>query len=163
MEEMLIRFMENMSDRVTGPMKFRLLLQPLMATIFAIQGGLADAKAGKAPYFWGLITDPAHRSEMVQDGWKSVGKVFVLAMILDVVYQLIALRFVYPGEAIVTAFVLAIVPYLLLRGFVTRIARPWYLEAEQGRGQEVVSSVTDKHADVDGSAVRRFVNTLAAA
>jgi hypothetical protein len=31
-------------------------------------------------------------------------------------------RFVYPGEALIVAFILAIVPYLLLRGLVTRIA-----------------------------------------
>jgi hypothetical protein len=60
---------------------------------------------------------------MVEDGWKSVGKVFMLALVLDVVYQLIQLRFVYPGEAIVVALVLAIVPYLILRGLVTRVAR----------------------------------------
>ena len=52
---------------------------------------------------------------MVKDGWKSVGKVFVLALILDVVYQFVATAFVYPGEAIATALLLAIVPYLILR------------------------------------------------
>lgn len=36
---------------------------------------------------------------------------FILALILDVVYQIIVLRFVYPGEAIIVAFVLAIMPY----------------------------------------------------
>ena len=123
MEEMWMRFVENMTDRVSGPMKFRLLLQPVMASIFAIVSGLKDAKAGKPPYFWGLLTDPAHRRDMVKDGWKSVGKVFVLALILDVVYQIIVQRFVYPGEAIVVAFVLAIVPYLIVRGLVTRLAR----------------------------------------
>jgi hypothetical protein len=30
-------------------------------------------------------------------------------------------RFVYPGEVILVAFMLAIVPYLLLRGLVTRL------------------------------------------
>jgi hypothetical protein len=33
------------------------------------------------------------------------------------------LRFVYPGEALIVAFVLSIVPYLLLRGLATRLAR----------------------------------------
>jgi hypothetical protein len=123
MDEIWMRFVTDMTDRVSGPMKFRLLLQPVMASIFAIVSGLKDAKAGKPPYFWGLLTDPAHRRDMVKDGWKSVGKVFVLALILDVVYQIIVQRFVYPGEAIVVAFVLAIVPYLILRGLVTRLAR----------------------------------------
>ncbi|KAF1721247.1 hypothetical protein SAMN06296416_101187 [Pseudoxanthomonas wuyuanensis] len=122
MDEMWMRFVENLTDRVSGPMKFRLLLQPVMASVFAVVSGLKDAKAGKPPYFWSLLTDPVHRRDMVKDGWKSVGKVFVLALILDVVYQVIVLRFVYPGEAIVVAFVLAILPYLILRGLVTRIA-----------------------------------------
>jgi hypothetical protein len=94
-----------------------------MAVIFAVISGLKDARTGKPPYFWALLTDPAHRREMIRDGWKSVGKVFVLALILDVVYQVIVLRFVYPGEAIVVALALAIVPYLIVRGLVTRIAR----------------------------------------
>jgi hypothetical protein len=60
---------------------------------------------------------------MLKDGWKDVGKVFTLAILLDVVYQFIVARFVYPLEAIVVAFLLAIVPYLLVRGMVTRITR----------------------------------------
>ena len=124
MEEMWMRFVTDMGDRVSGPMKFRLLLQPVMAVLFATRSGLKDARTGKPPYFWSLLTDPAHRREMVKDGWKSVGKVFVLALALDVVYQVVVLRFVYPGEAIIVALLLAIVPYLLVRGLVTRIARP---------------------------------------
>jgi hypothetical protein len=122
MDDIWMRIMENMADRVSGPMKFRLILQPVMASIFAILAGLKDAKAGNPPYFWGLVTNPAQRADMIKDGWKSVGKVFVLALILDVVYQLIVERFVYPGEALIVAFALAIVPYLILRGLVTRLA-----------------------------------------
>ena len=58
---------------------------------------------------------------MVKDGWKSVGKVFVLALILDVIYQIVATRYVYGGEAIATALTLAIAPYLILRALVTRL------------------------------------------
>lgn len=122
MEEMFARFIEDMGARVSGPMKFRILLQPVMASIFAILAGLKDAKAGKPAYFWALFTQPEHRREMLKDGWKSVGKVFVLAMVLDIVYQLIVQRWVYPGEVIIVAFILAIVPYLILRGLVNRIA-----------------------------------------
>lgn len=123
MDDLWTRIAENMIGRITGPMKFRLLLQPTMAAIFAIRAGLADAKTGKPPYFWGLLTDPTHRANMLEDGWKSVGKIFVLAMVFDVIYQIIVERFVYPGEALIVALVLAIVPYLLLRGLVTRLAR----------------------------------------
>lgn len=44
-----MRFVEDPIDRVSGPMKFRLVLQPMMAALFAIRSGLADARAGKPP------------------------------------------------------------------------------------------------------------------
>jgi hypothetical protein len=42
---------------------------------------------------------------------------------MDAIYQFIVLRWFYPGEALVTALVLAVLPYLFIRGPVTRIAR----------------------------------------
>jgi hypothetical protein len=42
---------------------------------------------------------------------------------MDVVYQVIDLRFVYAVEAIIAALVLAIMPRLTLRRLVTRAAR----------------------------------------
>jgi len=124
MDNTWMRMASQLIARVSGPMKFRLVLQPSMAAFFAIRSGLADAKAGKSPYFWGLLTNHGQRIDMIKDGWKSVGKVFLLAMVLDAVYQIIVLRAVYAGEMIIVAFVLAIVPYLILRGLVNRLARP---------------------------------------
>jgi hypothetical protein len=140
MDDIWTRVGQNLIARVSGPMKFRLVLQPTMAAIFAIRAGLADASLGNAPYFWRLFSDPAHRREIVKDGWKSVGKVFILAMVLDAVYQLIEEHFIYPGEMVIVAFVLSIVPYLLLRGLVTRLARKTV--AHHGRdGQAPTSTV----------------------
>jgi hypothetical protein len=123
MDPMIARISHNLDARVTGPMHFRLLLQPGVATFFAIRDGLKDAREGEPPYFWALFTDKVERESMVKNGWKSVGKVFILAMVLDVVYQLIEHRWtVYPDEAVLVAIILAIVPYLLLRGPINRIA-----------------------------------------
>jgi hypothetical protein len=121
MDDIWSRIAGNMVNRVSGPMRLRLILQPTMAVIFAIRSGLQDARSGKRPYFWTLATDPAARAELIKDGWKSVGKVFMAALAVDVVYQVVELRFVYPGEAVIVAFLLAIVPYLILRGLVTRL------------------------------------------
>jgi hypothetical protein len=123
MDHILDRVGTQLIARVSGPMKFRLVLQPCMAAFFAIRSGLADAKSGRSPYFWTMVSDPNERAELLKEGWKSVGKVFILAIVLDVIYQIIELHFVYVGEAIIVAFILAILPYLILRGLVTRIAR----------------------------------------
>ena len=123
MEDLLNRIFENLVDRVSGPMKFRLILQPLMAILFAVRDGLKDAKKGQPAYFWALFTDTANRRDMLRDGWKSVGKIFIIAIIIDLVYQIIVLRWFYPLEALIVAAILAFLPYLLIRGPVNRIAR----------------------------------------
>ena len=68
-------------------------------------------------------SNPPDRHDMLKEAWKRIGKVFILAMVLDAVYQLIELHFVYPGEMIIVAFLLAIVPYPLLRGPTMRLAQ----------------------------------------
>ena len=52
MDNMGVRIASQLVARVSGPMKFRLVLQPAMAAFLAIRSGLADAKAGRPPYFW---------------------------------------------------------------------------------------------------------------
>jgi len=121
MDDILTRFFQNIADRLHGPMNFRLVLQPLMAVFFAVLDGRKDARTGNPPYFWALFNDPEHRRDMLRSGWKSVGKIFAVAMILDAIYQFRVLSWFYPGEAVVVAFILAIVPYVLLRGLANRL------------------------------------------
>ncbi|MGA8490425.1 MAG: hypothetical protein WB711_08395 [Terriglobales bacterium] len=123
MDGMWERVGSQLLARVSGPMKFRLVLQPCMAAFFAIRSGIADAKAGKPPYFWELISNPPEREDMLKEAWKRIGKVFILALVLDAVYQLIELHTIYFGEMIIVAFILAIVPYVILRGPAMRVAR----------------------------------------
>jgi len=52
-------------------------------------------------------------------------KVFIMAVVVDGVYQWLVFRWVYPFEAMVTAVILAIIPYVALRGIANRLARPW--------------------------------------
>ena len=86
MEDLFSRIVEDLVGRVSGPMTFRLILQPVMAAIFPIRSGLKDAKQNKPPYFWALFTDSEHRRDMMRDGWKSVGRVFLLGIIMDAIY-----------------------------------------------------------------------------
>jgi len=123
MENILQRIVENLFGRLDGPMHFRFILQPLMASIFALRDGIKDAKTGKPAYFWTIVFDAGQRKEFLADGWKHVGKIIIFACVLDIVYQVKVLHAIYPGEVLIVAFLLAVVPYLLLRGPVNRIAR----------------------------------------
>jgi hypothetical protein len=123
MRDMLMRALINITDRVGGPMTLRIILQPTMAALFAVRDGLKDARTGRPPYFWKILTNPQRRGDLLREGWKSIARVFFLAVIMDVIYQLIVVRWVYPLETILVASLLAGVPYLLVRGPVNRIVR----------------------------------------
>lgn len=120
MGDFLSTFWTDFLARFDGPLHFRLFVQPLMAIVFAVRDGTRDARDGRSAYLWTLLTDAAQRRYLLESGWKGISKVFVLAVVLDVVYQLIVWREVKPVQALLTAAVLALVPYALLRGPVNR-------------------------------------------
>ena len=123
MEDLFNWAWSHLIGRVAGPLKFRLVLQPIMAAIFAIRAGLKDAREGRAPYGWAIFTEPARRGELIREGWQAVTQVFILGAVMDVIYQYVVLGWIYPVAALFVAFLLAFVPYLLIRGPVNRIAR----------------------------------------
>jgi|SRR5215831_71003 len=125
MDDFFSRICEDLVGRLHGPLSFRFILQPVMATIFAFRDGIRDAQQGEPAYFWSLFTDSGRRSDRIRGGWKTISRVFILAVIMDVIYQLIVLHTIYPGEALIVAIVLAILPYLVLRGPINRLVRHW--------------------------------------
>ena len=133
MEDILARFWENLVARSSGPMHFRLLIQPIVAGSLAIRAGLNDARNGRPAFLWSVITNPEYRPELLGQGTRDVGKVFGVAVVLDAIYQLFVQRGVYLLEMLVVATVLAIVPYVLIRGPVGRLARA--LRQRRGRGE----------------------------
>jgi hypothetical protein len=119
------RAWEMLVGRIEGPFIFRLICQPAMATVLAIRAGLKDAREGRDPYLWKAVMDPASRPELIRNGWKDVRKVFWLALLLDVVYELVVHRWVYPVQAALVGLSLAIVPYLVFRGLTNRLVSLW--------------------------------------
>ena len=131
MEEYFLRVWNDFEARVTGPLSFRFLMQPAMAIFFAIRDGMKDAREGRPPYFYTLFTDPEHRVSRLKQGLRAVVKILTLAIILDVVFQLFVFKWFYPVEAVLTAILLAFLPYLLARGPVNRIARTFLHKRSQ--------------------------------
>jgi hypothetical protein len=122
-QEFFARVWEMLIGRVDGPFTFRLLVQPTVAAMFAIRAGWRDARENRPPYLWSILINPATSRDLLRQGLADVGKVFVVAIILDLTYEAIVYRWVYPGQAVIVAVVLTFIPCLLIRGPVTRIAR----------------------------------------
>jgi hypothetical protein len=120
------RFWQDMLDRPSGPLSFRIILQPVMAAIAALFDGIEDARAGRSPYFWTVLTSRAERGGRLREGIIVTARIILLGLIMDLIYQIIVLDTFYPGEAATVAIVLCFIPYLLLRGPFARIAHWWF-------------------------------------
>jgi hypothetical protein len=115
------RFWHDLLERPSHLFRFRFILQPVMAGIAALHDGIADARRGRTPYFWALVTRSS-RLIGLEEGVISTERVLLLGMVMDTIYQLVVLKTFYPAEAAIVAIVLAFIPYLLLRGPITRFA-----------------------------------------
>ena len=127
------RLWQNLIDRPGGPMKFRFILQPVMALIAALHDGIKDARTGRAPYFWTILTNRTDRAGRLSEGLLSTGRIVLLGLVMDTSYQVIMFKTLYPVETVIVAFLLAFIPYLLMRGPISRVAHWWLGEAPGGK------------------------------
>ncbi len=146
MEDTFARLFNDVFGRLDGPLHLRFFLQPSVAIILAIRDGLRDARQSRPPYFWSLFTESGLRRDLLRDGWKAISKVFIVAVVLDVIYQLIVLRWFYPFETLLVAVLLALIPYLLVRGPVNRVQRSLH-RPPQASQQKVVTVATPSATD----------------
>ena len=118
-------FWADLIGRLSGPMTFRVILQPTMAALMALRDGIKDAKAGRPAYFWTIFANAEERGRLLKQGWSAVLRIIVLGVVMDLIYQWKVFGTIHLVELIIVVLVLAFVPYLLLRGPVNRIARRW--------------------------------------
>jgi hypothetical protein len=121
--EVLRQFWHDLIERPDGPMRFRFILQPVMAAIVAIHDGREDARAGRSPYFMAVLLNPQERVGRLREGLNRTARIIILGMAMDVIYQFLVFKTFYPDQALVIAVLLAFVPYLIIRGLVLRVAR----------------------------------------
>jgi hypothetical protein len=124
--DMLFHRGEHLLGRAGGPLNFRLVIMPTVVTLLALRADWKDAREGRPAFLGAFITDPVERRRLFRMALKDIGRVFLVAIVLDTAYQLMVFRWVYPGEVLVVAVVCAIVPYVLVRGPITRLARLLY-------------------------------------
>jgi len=123
--EVRARIWQNLLDRPGGPMIFRFFLQPFIATIVALRDGVNDARTGRAPFLWTVLTNPAQRGSRLDEALIATARIILLGLGMDAIYQFIEFKTFHPAEAVIIALLFAFVPYLLLRGLAARIARRW--------------------------------------
>ena len=121
--EILARRFAELVGRASGPMNFRLVVMPLTVTFLAIRAGLRDAREHRPAFLWTILTNPIGRRQAIRTAIGDIGRVFIFALVLDLIYQTFVLDAFRPLEMIIMAVTCAVVPYAIIRGPVTRLAR----------------------------------------
>jgi len=115
----LARAVEQLRDRAGGPLHFRLYMMPSVVTFLAVRAGIRDARARRPAFVHSVFANAAERRRAFRSAMRDIGRVLIVALALDTLYQLVVLRTFYPLQSLIVAVVCAIVPYVLVRGPIT--------------------------------------------
>ena len=72
-----------------------------------------------------LVSGSGDRTDLLNEAVISTGRALLLGLAMAAIYQATVLKTFYPGEMVVITLALALVPYLLLPGPFSRLARWW--------------------------------------
>jgi len=112
--------LDKVAARITGPMSFRFILQPLAALIIGFKAGRLDAKAGTPPFVMDIIFKPEDRKAAIGKAFHSLLTSFVIAVIIDAIVQYLIFHHINPLGALLIGFLMITIPYTLARGITNR-------------------------------------------
>ncbi len=116
-------FFADLPKRLTGPGRFRFVLQPVVAILLGSRDGLLDARAGRPPYLYNRLFNRGQRRELLRSSLDAVVNLLLMGILLDAIAQWLILGASYPGAALVIGPVLITIPYALARALANRVAR----------------------------------------
>lgn len=109
--------------RITGPMGFRFIFQPLIAVFLGIRDGISDAKAGRPPFLIGLIFKVESRKHLFNSACKALFIPVIFGSVFDAIAQWLLFSRVRPVPAILVGIFITAIPYSCARGWTNRITR----------------------------------------
>ena len=138
--ELFSQGFDDLLGRAGGPLRFRLVLMPATVVFLAIRAHLKDVREGTPVLVGAFFTSPAERRRLLRSALKDVGRVFIFACVLDTTYQLLVLRAFHPVQMLIVAVVCAVVPYVLVRGPLTRLVH--FVQRRRGGAADPPAAVT---------------------
>ena len=121
MEDFFKQHLEHFIGRMSGPMWIRFIIQPSVSFIIGVRAGVDDAHRGHPPFGWSILSGHTHRRALLKQAWRDIARVFIVSIVIDLIYQIYVLGWIYPLQAVFIATVLALLPYVLVRGPVSRV------------------------------------------
>ena len=127
------QFFLDLWARLSGPGRLRFIVQPTVAVLLGLRDGKRDSRTGHPFFLLGLVLHRAHRRALWGSAVASVRDLVAIAIILDVISQLLIFREVHPGAALLLGPILIAVPYSISRTLTNRIASGRTQQLESGR------------------------------
>ncbi len=144
------RSIDELLGRASGPLHFRLFVMPIVVTIIAIRAELRDAREGRPVLSGKFFIKRTEFRQLFRSAVEDVGKIFIVAVVLDTAYQLFVLRAFHIGQLLIVAVGCAVVPYVLIRGPVMRLARHFHPERADSAQFLAAKGVDAKGHEEDG-------------
>jgi hypothetical protein len=116
------RFYEDMLARLSGAGRLRFILQPTFAILLGIRHGLKDARAHMPPFLWAMAFHPL-RTVILRDALSGIRDLIAVAILLDMVFQMLILHRVHPAAALLLGPVLIGFPYSIARAVANRVTQ----------------------------------------
>ena len=116
------RFFEELWARLSGPGRLRFILQPTVAVLLGLRDGKRDSRTRCPPFLSGLVFQGTHRRELWRSAIESIRDLVAIAIILDLICQMLIFQEVHPGAALLLGPMLIAVPYSISRAMTNRIA-----------------------------------------
>lgn len=114
-------FWEGIWHELSTAGRFRLILQPTLAVILGIRVGLADARAGHQPFLARLVRGAHERWRLVRESIVHAAAPLTLALVMDSVFQYLALGRIRILAAVVVGILLVWLPFSSTRGLSNRV------------------------------------------
>ena len=114
---------EYFSEMWNGPGRLRFFLQPVLAILLGVRDGVRDAKEGRPPYVWSVVTG-TDRVQQLKRGLKQIALPLGVGFILSLVFQYVIRRVVHVGIAVLFGAVFIAIPYMAARALSNRLYRP---------------------------------------
>jgi hypothetical protein len=116
------QFFEDIPARLSGPGRFRFLLQPSLATFLGIRDGRADARSGRS-YLATIRSAGGPLRALAQGGLARIANLLLMGILLDTIFQWVIFGVAHPGAAVVLGPVLIAGPYSVARTLASRFTR----------------------------------------
>lgn len=125
--------------RISGPLGFRFILQPIAAIMLGIRDGKIDDELNEKPYILDLFVNPKNRKRQIDKAMKTLLKPIIISILMNITAQFLLFKTVNLLGAVIIGTSIIGIPYSLARGISNRILSS-YLKAKKSNEDQVSDS-----------------------